>query len=76
MEIMHSWKAVSATGKDIYGRSIMFSDYKPVMVLKLHKAHFSEWIENSDQKSVLDLYDLLSSRDPKADAIIDKISQD
>lgn len=76
LETKHSWKPVSATGKDIFGRSIMFSDYEPVMVLKLRKAHFSEWIENSEQKSVLDLYDLLCSRDPKADVIIDKISKD
>jgi hypothetical protein len=79
--LVHRWTSYSGTGKNAFGRPILFGHGRPGAILKLNHSIQREWIAKNDAMTVRALYDLLVSDDEAAieqrvAAIWDEILED
>ena len=61
--LVHRWTSCAGTGKNIFGRAILFGHGRPGAVIRLHNGILRMWIEKNDAATVRQFYDLLVSDD-------------
>jgi hypothetical protein len=61
--LRHRWTSCAGTGKNIFGKAILFGHGRPGAIMRLDHEIQRKWIEKNDAAKVRQFYDLLVSDD-------------
>lgn len=59
--LIHRWTSFAGTGKNVFGKSILFGHGRPGAIIQLDHEVLRKWIRKNDTETVRQFYDLLVS---------------
>ena len=71
--LSHRWTSYAGTGKNIFGRSVLFGHGRPGAILNLPFDVLDQWVRYNKPEDIRQLYELLASDDQKK--IYDRINE-
>ena len=76
-QLSHRWTSYAGTGKNVFGRTVLFGHGRPGAILQLRHEVLRQWIDKNDDDEVHQLYDLLvAGNQPEIDAKIESICEE
>ena len=63
--LVHRWTSFAGTGKNIFGKAILYGHGRPGAIIQLDHEVLRKWIRKNDTETVRQFYDLLVSDDQK-----------
>ena len=63
--LVHRWTSFAGTGKNVFGKAILFGHGRPGAIIKLDHEVLRNWIQKNDAETVRQFYDLLVSDNQK-----------
>jgi hypothetical protein len=79
INIEHRWTSCAGTGRNIFGRALLFGHGQPGAIMSIPPDMLEDWIQMSESEEVLALYQLLASdqdeevKEKRIDEIIEKV---
>jgi hypothetical protein len=62
---VHRWTSYAGTGKNVFGKAILFGHGRPGAIMTLDHEVLRKWIRKNDSETVRQFYDLLVSDNQK-----------